>query len=144
MITSILVPYDGSSSAARALELACDLAGKYEARLTLLHVVTGSKVPKDLEHFAEIEHLDGKDVAIAVGERLLQDGEIVAQKAGLAAVKSIQREGDPAAEILNAVKDGVDLIVMGSRGFGELKGLLLGSVSHKVNQLAPVACITVR
>ncbi len=144
MISSILVPYDGSSCSIRALELACDLAAKYEARITLLHVVTGHKVPEELAHFAEREHLHGEGVAGALGERLLDDAEKTARDAGINVIKRVRVDGDPAAEVLRSAKDGVDLIVIGSRGFGELKGLLLGSVSHKVTQLAPCACITVR
>ena len=36
------------------------------------------------------------------------------------------------------------MIVMGSRGFGDLKGLLMGSVSHKVSNQSPITCITVK
>ena len=38
----------------------------------------------------------------------------------------------------------VDLIVVGTRGLSDLKGLLMGSVSHKLGQLSKVTCITVK
>ena len=44
--------------------------------------------------------------------------------------------------LCEAVK--ADLIVMGMRGLGEMAGMLLGSVSYKVNHLAPCTCIAVR
>ena len=37
-----------------------------------------------------------------------------------------------------------DAIVMGSRGLSDIKGLFLGSVSHKVSHLAECTCITVK
>ena len=37
-----------------------------------------------------------------------------------------------------------DAIVMGSRGLGDVSGLLLGSVSHKVSHLAACTCIMVK
>lgn len=37
-----------------------------------------------------------------------------------------------------------DLIAMGRRGLGGVKGLLLGSVSHKVSQLADCSVLTVK
>jgi nucleotide-binding universal stress UspA family protein len=53
--------------------------------------------------------------------------------------------GDPADQIVHAAeRHHADLIVMGRRGHGDLKGLLLGSVSHKVCQLADTACLTVK
>lgn len=37
-----------------------------------------------------------------------------------------------------------DMIVKGSRGLSDLAGLLVGSVSHKVTNMAPCTCVTVR
>jgi nucleotide-binding universal stress UspA family protein len=53
--------------------------------------------------------------------------------------------GDPAKEILSvAAEEHADIIIMGRRGMGDLAGLLLGSVSHKVSHLAECACLTVK
>ena len=53
--------------------------------------------------------------------------------------------GDPAQEILKFAKNRkVDMIVMGKGGQGIIKGLLLGSVSRKVCNLAECACVTVK
>ena len=68
-------------------------------------------------------------------------------KALAASVKRcvVVEEGDPVERILEAQKrEQADLIVLGSRGLGNMKGLLLGSVSHKVAHLAECACLTVK
>ena len=36
------------------------------------------------------------------------------------------------------------MVFLGSRGLGDAKGLLLGSVSHKVMHLAPCTCVAVK
>ena len=54
-------------------------------------------------------------------------------------------DGDPAKRILEYAKEeAVDCIIMGSRGLGDLKALLQGSVSRKVSNRAPCTCVTVR
>ena len=67
-----------------------------------------------------------------------------AADAGVAKVRGLVEDGDPAHRIVEtAGRENVELIVMGRRGLGDLKGLLLGSVSHKVAQAATCACLTV-
>jgi nucleotide-binding universal stress UspA family protein len=52
--------------------------------------------------------------------------------------------GDPANAIVGyADRNGIDLIVLGSRGLGQVEGMLMGSVSRKVSNLAAVACMVV-
>src|SRR5699024_8232874 len=52
-------------------------------------------------------------------------------------VEMVLVKGDPAYQILEyAESNDQDLIIMGSRGFTGMKGVMLGSVSHKVTQLS--------
>lgn len=80
-----------------------------------------------------------------IGQRIADDGAKAAREAGAPKVKTVVRKGDPAEVILNLARnEKADLVVLGSRGLGTLKGLLLGSVSSKVNHLAACSCITVK
>jgi nucleotide-binding universal stress UspA family protein len=79
-----------------------------------------------------------------LGERLVAGARWQAEHAGVAKVTGLVEDGDPAHRIVEvARRENVDLIVMGRRGIGDLKGLLLGSVTHKVAQAATCACLTV-
>ena len=81
----------------------------------------------------------------ALGERLIEDVARRAKESSVANVRTILEEGDPATAILRvAHNEAADIIVMGRRGLGDLAGLLLGSVSHKVTHLAECACLTVK
>jgi nucleotide-binding universal stress UspA family protein len=86
----------------------------------------------------------GRRFRFALGERLVEDAESRAEEQGIAA-RTVVRAGDPASVILEVAKaEQADLIAMGRRGLGDLAGLLLGSVSHKVAHLAECACLTVK
>jgi nucleotide-binding universal stress UspA family protein len=172
MIKTILVPTDGSDHARKAVGLATDLAFKYEARMVLLHVFSGKQLPESVLRAAEIEHVsthidDGsggglvnipQEIMARVGDgapslkvmrfasnKVFGDAAKAAHDAGVKDVKTEIEEGDPARRILAcAERENADTIVMGSRGMGDLKGLLMGGVSHKVGQLSDCTLITVR
>lgn len=81
----------------------------------------------------------------AYGDHLLAKSEYEAQQCGATRVSTIMEDGDPAECIVDRVgKEQADLLVAGSRGLGNVKGMLMGSVSHKLVQLAPCTCITVK
>ena len=66
------------------------------------------------------------------------------QKAGYSDIKSIIKHGHPAEKILDTAKEeGVELIVMGSRG-ARLHNLLLGSVSREVTNTADISVLVAR
>jgi nucleotide-binding universal stress UspA family protein len=80
-----------------------------------------------------------------LGERLVGGAKRRAEERGVKTIETLVEHGDPADQIIRVVeREGADLIVMGRRGLGDLKGLLLGSVTHKVCQLADCACLTVK
>ncbi|MBT3306972.1 MAG: universal stress protein [Alphaproteobacteria bacterium] len=66
-------------------------------------------------------------------------------RAGALKVNAIAQHSDPASVILDVAQhEKIDLIILGSRGLGTIKGLFRGSVSNKVNQLSDCCCITVK
>jgi len=84
-------------------------------------------------------------IVSALGDRI---AEMAVQRARELGVEDVQMRvvpGDYAEAILDMAGDlGADMIVMGSRGLGGLKGLLTGSVSNKVTQHASCSVLTVR
>ena len=173
MIKSILAATDGSSHAAHALEFAVDLGVKYDARLTIVHVLTHDHPSPDLKRMIEVEHLndpapihknpatgsytavgrflrgeieDAELRAIAVlGEDIVDKAVKKAKKAGIVGVEAEIKEGDYANCILESASSvEADLIVMGRRGLSNIQGFVTGSVSHKVSQRADCAVLTVK
>lgn len=150
MISNILVPVDGSEHADAAVDWASDLAGKYQARLLLLHVVTergSGLVPEEFREYAKIERAEVTDwdVLESVAQQIVNAAEQRARSRGAGAVETAVEAGNPAEVILERSKKfGADLIVMGRRGLGPLPSLFLGSVSSKVLHLADCACLTVK
>lgn len=146
MISNILIPVDGSEHSRNALHLGCDLAKKYGAAVHLIHV-TESPVRENtlaLGGAALTLHASPQELKQA-GSKVVEYSKEYAQNHGVKSVTTEVTGGNPAHRIVESAKDiHADMIVMGSRGLSDLAGLLVGSVSHKVNNLAPCTCITVR
>ncbi|HKJ95410.1 MAG TPA: universal stress protein [Gammaproteobacteria bacterium] len=80
-----------------------------------------------------------------IGEQLLADDAATASANGAKVLRRDVVNGDPAQAILQAAEsEGADLLVLGSRGLGGIRGYLLGSVSHHVSSHAGISCLTVR
>lgn len=148
MYRKILVPLDGSEQALKALDFAVDLAAKYDASLSLLHVITDREVPKSVRKFAEAEHMEMPPDWIyeqQVGEKILGKCAQQARDKGIELVETSVQKGRPAQMIVDmATATGIDIIVMGTRGLSDMQGLVMGSVAHKVSHLAPCTVMTVR
>jgi len=139
----ILVAIDGSEHARRALSEAIDLAALGNAKLTIVSVyqrpstllVGGPVVPPiDMGALEEAMRGEHEQLLERALEQVPQDVSVV----------KVLAEGPAAPAILaQARKDDSDLIVIGSRGRGEMASMLLGSVSHQVLQQSGVPVLVV-
>ncbi|MMZ57327.1 Stress response protein NhaX [compost metagenome] len=78
------------------------------------------------------------------GEELLGRAKAKAEAAGVK-TEALYVKGDPARQIVEKAQEGAyQLIVIGSRGLSGLKEMMLGSVSHKVSQLASCPVLIVK
>lgn len=132
MIKHIMIPYDQSEPAKRALERALDLAKKYDSKISIVTCIV-PQVPMNPNFgasYAETLELMTKNAADALSKLESKIGE---QKIP---VKTEVLKGISITEELLSYAEAykVDLIVMGSRGLGGFKKLLLGSVASGVSQ----------
>ena len=139
MFESIVLGLDGSEDSLRALQVARSLAETYNAKLILVHAYPRTS---DLRTF------EGYDTLVSqrknVGRELLDRAQ---KRLGDVSfdVEEDLLEGPAAEAILSVAKTRkADLIVLGTRGMGSVKGLLVGSVSHKVMQHAACTVMVVR
>lgn len=150
MVEVILVPTDGSEHAAKAVKLAADLAQKYGARMIALHVMSpswGRRIPAEMRSYAHNENIEAteREILETVGQQILRSADATAREEGLEQIDTMLEYGDVPATVLSVAEtQSADFIVMGCRGLGDMKGLLLGSVSHKVTSHSPCTCITVK
>lgn len=173
MITHILVATDGSDKARDAVAMAANLAKSLNARLTVLHVTLHGLRAEEASRLAEAEHLvrrvsayampqlgrvpvsmneffqasqgDVAQMVSVLGDHIAGDAAENARSIGVGNVDMRVEPGDYAETIL-AVADeiGADMIALGSRGLGRLRGMLVGSVSQKVIQHAHCSVMVVR
>ena len=85
------------------------------------------------------------DVLNDVGNLILDNARQRAESKGVKDITAHIVDGAPADKIIAAAeKENADMIVMGNRGLGNIAGLLMGSVSHKVSNLSKCTCVTVK
>lgn len=129
MFKKILVPTDGSENSRRAFAHAVQCARPLQAEIELLHVTF---TPEALGYVLSEGVAVPQEQFNINGEQALQITLNSVDDQGVAVHKKLI-PGHPAVVILEEIKkEAIDLVVMGSRGFGPIAGSLLGSVSQRV------------
>ena len=139
MYVSILVALDGSDQSMFALNHARTIAECFGSKLILVHAF-----PHTSDLRASIEYNNLVALRIKRGEEII---ETARKQLGRTSIKMDEEllEGPAPEAILSvAATRKCDLIVMGSRGMGSLKGMVLGSVSTKVSHYARCPVMVVR
>lgn len=138
MIKNILIPVDGSEGSDRAITHAITLAEVCGAKLNFLYV-------------ANINQLAiNACLSDAILEAVTKAGNVILERAMQMVPSGIDKEafsetGSPAVVILDfADSIEADLVVMGSRGLGVVKGVLLGSVSQYIVEQSKCPVLVVK
>ena len=143
ILRPIVVGYDGSPPACRALAWALEEARLRKLPVRLVHVYEPAMHSLALGYGAMVPSavLDGiHDKAREVVEQGLAEARALAP--------DVEVEGHlvagTAASTLLGLSDDATMLVLGSRGLGGFRGLLLGSVSHQVGVHAKVPVVVLR
>lgn len=136
MVKKILVAFDGSEQANRALNFALEIAEKFSANIVLLSVVDYMPII-DEEYVMNLKKKYERDLSEAVKKAKNIKPQLQ--------ISDILIEGRPVDKIVENSKDGhYDMIVMGSRGRGGISEMFRGSVSDKVVDKAPCPVLIVK
>jgi nucleotide-binding universal stress UspA family protein len=128
----VLACVDGSKPSIHALSYAVDLSMKYDSELTVLSVVEEMKFPfsAQFELWARESH---EELLRKVIESLNTAILDIKEKHPELRVESRIIEGRPAEKIVEiAEAEDFDIIILGSRGYGMVESLVLGSISREV------------
>ncbi len=140
VIDTIVVATDGSESVGRAVDVALDLADRFDASVHALSVVDTGEVdsapdPMQDEMRAALEDQGTEAVEEVVDSATAFDRPVT----------TAVREGRPAREITNYARDvEADIVATGTRGRHGENRFLVGSVAERVVRTCPVPVLTVR
>ncbi len=147
MINKLLVALDGSNHSLKAIDYASEIAASLKAEVIILFVVKPQELPEGLREYAELEHVSGLDIDILrkVAGDLVSNAEKRAREKGVDDIVGEVEEGPVARTIVARAKHhDADMIVIGSRGMGNIEATLRGGVSHRVELLAECPVLTVK
>ena len=140
MFRKILLAYDGSEGANRALEVGIGLAKTHGAELWALAVE--EKLPRFSGTIDEVQ--EEKQFANEHYGKLLETAKVKAKEAGIE-LKTLMRPGHPAQTIVAVAKEGkFDLVLVGHTGLSGVWAAFLGTTAEKVSRHASCSVLIVR
>ena len=134
----IVCGIDDSDGARRAARVADDLAQKLGARLVLVH---GTPTAPSVMYGVPFDNDAFQREALEDAERLLED---VARTCRTPDVSRRAQQGAPVEALMRVLQDEhADFLVVGTRGRGAMRSVLLGSVAHEMLAVSPCPVVVV-
>ncbi len=156
LFNKLLVALDGSESSQRAAQAALELAEKLKTELIVLHAITpptsyyhstiasptGMSLPAPSQHEIDAYYTYARKAALGI----VGETESKAKKLGIHVKTEVPEAVSSVVETIinHAAKENVDLIIVGTRGLGGFKKMLLGSVSSGIVSHADCPVLVVR
>ncbi|MFP5364334.1 MAG: universal stress protein [Thermoleophilia bacterium] len=137
-IETIAVAYDGRGEARRALRIAAALAGRTGASLRLIGAV--DPWPADIERPHGIDELN-ESFGEHVEKALARAAAPLRRRGLIVETQSVHAAAGPG--LVQSCREGVDLLVTGSRGYGPLRTVLLGGASRHIVDHAPCPVLVI-
>ena len=140
MFKNILVAYDGSDLADKALKLGEEMAAQNGATLHVFHVnIVSASLSAQASSSPALADMLG-----TAGEKIREKAQEMLKDSTCAYQIIVQNAPNPAKPMLDyANRNGVDLIVMGSRGLGTMKQYF-GSVAHSVLNVTHIPTLVIK
>lgn len=137
MFDTVVIATDGSESVKRSVDVALDLAERFDAAVHALYVLDAGEVESSPDQLrTELQEALEKQ-----GKTALEAVESATERN----VETAVREGRPAAEITNYAREvDADMVATGTRGRHGENRFLIGSVAERVVRTCPVPVLTVR
>ncbi|MCV0424235.1 MAG: universal stress protein [Roseibium sp.] len=145
MFDRMIVAFDGSEGSKKALKLAAGLQKSCGGELHILTIYRHhSLLEASMSMVRPEEPVVLDDAMRDHAKEIAEEAKQIADNEGAGKVRAFVKSGQPARTIVKFAQDhDADLIVVGSRGIGDVEGFLLGSVSHKVTSLAACPVLVV-
>lgn len=143
----ILLAIDGSAHSKRAAEVAGELSAGLDVPVDVVNVVSDTRFVNEgsIGEYARIEKIaiSHRELLQSLGADLVVHAASTVKDSGGTVGRTEVLIGSPAHEVVHyAENQDADCIVMGRRGLGDVAGLFLGSVSHKVGHLTERTLVT--
>ncbi len=137
MFHNILVPLDGSENANRTLTLAANLAKQSDSQINVLSVFRHhSHIEASISIIRPRDPENIDDVLSAHAKVVVDNGKAILREQGVKKLDALSKWVWLVKRSWSLPKNEIDLIVISSKGRGDLTGYLLGGVPHKVAGLA--------
>jgi nucleotide-binding universal stress UspA family protein len=134
---SVVLGYDESPGAARALRIAIEVAAAYGEELVLVYGATAPGLRDGAEYRSHY------DAIRQAGRTGLEHALTAAEEAGVPASVEVLDESPAQALLEAAERHGARVIVVGTWGESPMRGALLGSTPHKLLHMSPIPVLCV-